>query len=46
VSSPDPAFDAPARDWVRQARFRPARFGGQAVRAHVTIPLQYSLTRG
>ena len=44
VSSPDPGFDAPARDWVRQARFRPALFDGQVVRAHITIPLQYSLT--
>ena len=44
VSSPNLGFDAAARDWVRQARFRPARSDGQAVRAHVTIPLQYSLT--
>lgn len=44
VTSPDPGFDASARDWLRQATFRPARSDGKAVRVRITIPLQYSVT--
>jgi len=46
ISSPNPGFDAPARMWVLRAVFRPARLHGQAVRVHVTLPIDYSLRRG
>jgi periplasmic protein TonB len=46
VKSPNPAFDLPARSWVLQALFRPARLHGQAVRVHVTLPIDYSIKRG
>lgn len=43
VDSPNPAFDTPTRAWILQAQFRPARMHGQAVRVHVTLPLDYSI---
>jgi TonB family protein len=43
VVSPNPAFDAPTRAWILQAQFRPARMHGQAVRVHVTLPVDYSI---
>jgi TonB family protein len=43
AASPNPAFDVPAREWVLRALFRPARLHGQAVRVHVTQPLDFSL---
>lgn len=46
VSSPNVGFDVPARMWVLHAVFRPARLHGQAVRVHVTLPIDYSLKRG
>ena len=46
VKSPNPGFDVPARSWVLQALFRPARLHGQAVRVHVTLPIDYSIKQG
>jgi len=43
VDSPNPAFDTPSRAWILTAHFRPARMHGQAVRVHVTLPLDYSI---
>ena len=43
VDSPNPAFDTPSRAWILTAQFRPARMHGQAVRVHVTLPLEYSI---
>jgi len=43
VDSPNPAFDTPTRTWILHAQFRPARMHGQAVRVHVTLPLEYSI---
>lgn len=40
LSHQDPGFDAAAVEFAVKARFRPARVGGQPVRALVTIPLQ------
>jgi protein TonB len=46
VKSPNPGFDLPARSWVLQALFRPARMHGQAVRVHITLPIDYAIKRG
>ncbi len=46
VKSPNPGFDVPARSWVLKALFRPARLHGQAVRVHVTLPIDYSIKQG
>ena len=46
ISSPNPGFDVPARMWVLRAVFRPARLHGQAVRVHVTLPIDYALRQG
>jgi TonB family protein len=46
ATSPNPAFDAPAREWILKALFRPARVHGKAVRVHITQPLDYSITSG
>ena len=43
VASPNPAFDTPTRAWILRAQFRPARMHGQAVRVHVTLPVDYSI---
>ena len=40
LSHQHPGFDAAAVEFAVKARFRPARVGGQPVRALVTIPLQ------
>jgi len=44
IKSPSPAFDQPTKDWVMKALFRPARMHGQAVRAFINLPVDYSLT--
>ena len=44
ATSPNPGFDAPARQWLVKALFRPARMHGKAVRVHITQPLDYSIT--
>jgi TonB family protein len=46
ATSPNPAFDVPARNWILKALFRPARLHGRAVRVHITQPLDYSITPG
>jgi protein TonB len=46
VKSPNPGFDVPARSWVLKALFRPARLHGQAVRVHVTLPIDYAIKQG
>jgi len=43
VASPNPAFNTPARAWILNVLFRPARIHGQAVRVHVTLPVEYSI---
>jgi TonB family protein len=43
VRSPHPAFEAPARDFVRQALFRPGRIRGRAVRVLVRLPIDFTL---
>jgi TonB family protein len=44
VASANPAFDTPTRAWILGAQFRPARVHGQAVRVHITLPVDYSLS--
>jgi TonB family protein len=43
VGSPHPGFDAPARDFVRRALFRPGRMHGRAVRVLVRLPIEFTL---
>ena len=43
VRSPHPACDAPARDFVRRALFRPGRMHGRAVRVLVRLPIEFAL---
>lgn len=43
VRSPHSAFEAPARDFVRQALFRPGRVHGRAVRVLVRVPIEFTL---
>jgi periplasmic protein TonB len=42
--SPNPGFDQPSLNWMRQALFRPARVHGRAVRVLVEVPLEYRIT--
>lgn len=46
LQSPNPGFDEPAREWLMKALFRPARARGQAVRAFISLPVDYSVTPG
>ncbi len=46
IKSPNPGFDVPAKSWVLKALFRPARLHGQAVRVHVTLPIDYAIKQG
>ena len=41
VQSPNPAFDEPARRYVRRALFRPGRIHGLAVNARTTITVEF-----
>jgi TonB family protein len=43
VRSPHPAFDEPARRYVREALFRPGRMHGRAVRVLVRVPIVFAL---
>jgi TonB family protein len=45
VHSDNPAFEAPAIESLRGARFRPARVFGRAVRVLVQIPVAFVLQR-
>ncbi|HWP37526.1 MAG TPA: energy transducer TonB [Gemmatimonadales bacterium] len=46
VSSTNRAFEAPARDAMRRALFRPGRVRGQAVRVLVQMPLRFVIPGG
>jgi TonB family protein len=41
--SPHPAFEGPARDFVRRALFRPGRMQGRPVRVLVRLPIEFAL---
>jgi protein TonB len=44
VSSPNPGFDPPAKNYVLKALFRPARVHGRAVRVLINIPIDFKIT--
>ena len=44
VSSPNPGFDAPAKNQVLKTLFRPARVYGHAVRVLIQLPINFTLT--
>jgi periplasmic protein TonB len=44
ISSPNPGFDPPARNYVLKALFRPARVHGRAVRVLINIPIDFKIT--
>jgi TonB family protein len=46
VSATHPAFVAPARQALLATLFRPAQWGGQAVRMRVRIPFDFALRSG
>ena len=43
VESPHPGFNQAAKDWMLAARFDPARVQGRAVRALVTVPVEFAI---
>lgn len=43
VSSANPGFDSPARDYVLKTLFRPARVYGHAVRVLVEVPVTFTI---
>ena len=45
VQTPHPGFEESASYFVRNARFRPARLHGRAVRVLVNIPIDYKIRR-
>lgn len=45
LSSPNAAFNAPARDAVEQAVFRPARVRGRRVRVRLQLAIEFPRTR-
>jgi TonB family protein len=45
LSSSNPEFDAPAREGVLAARYRPGRIDGRPVMVRVRIPLSFQVTR-
>lgn len=45
VSSTNRAFEAPAKDALRKALFRPGRVRGQAVRVLVHLPLRFTIPK-
>lgn len=46
AATPNPGFNSAAREWILKALFRPARLHGKAVRVHITLPIDYSITSG
>ncbi len=44
VSSPNPGFDQPAKNYVLKALFRPARVHGRAVRVLINIPIDFKIS--
>jgi len=45
VQTPDPGFNAAARDFVWLARFSPAKINGRPVRMWITIPIDFKIRR-
>ena len=45
VQSPHPGFDQSAKNFTRQALFRPARVHGRPVRVLVRLPIDFKLTK-
>jgi TonB family protein len=45
ISSTNRAFEAPAKDGLRKALFRPGRVRGQAVRVLVHLPLRFVIPK-
>jgi hypothetical protein len=43
LKSPNPGFNLPTRRWALEARFRPARLQGRAVRVLVNLPFDFSM---
>jgi protein TonB len=46
VQSPHPGFDQSAKNYMRQALFRPARVHGRPVRVLVRLPIDFKLRQG
>ena len=44
VRSPNPGFDSGSRAWLLDAKFRPARVHGRAVRVLIEVPLNYRIS--
>ncbi len=44
LKSSSPGFDLPTRRWALDARFRPARLQGRAVRVLVNLPFDFSMS--
>jgi TonB family protein len=44
IQSPNPGFDQPAKTYVLQALFRPARLHGRAVRVLVNLPIDFKIS--
>jgi protein TonB len=44
VSSPNPGFEQPAKNYVLKALFRPARVHGRAVRVLINIPIDFKIS--
>ena len=45
ISSTNRAFEAPAKDAMRRALFRPGRVRGQAVRVLVHLPIRFTIPK-
>ena len=45
LSSANPGFDSPARDYILRTLFRPARVYGHAVRVLVQVPVNFTIRR-
>jgi len=43
IESSDARFNQAAKDYVRAARFRPARIAGRAVRVRLDLPVEFKL---
>jgi TonB family protein len=46
TQSPNPGFDAAAKNMVQKSLFRPARVHGHAVRVLIQIPIDFRITQG
>jgi protein TonB len=46
IQSPHPGFDNSAKNYMRQALFRPARVHGRPVRVLVRLPIDFKLRQG